>query len=141
MSSNTGSSVDNSAYTPGGGGGGPTQAGDQISVLISLKTSTRYRGGHGRLYLPGVDISATAGDGRNMQSTVISTMNTQLGVLKAAMLAIPTGNGGPLSPIVWHKKWKTAPNTVEVINNYLANTELATQRRRLRKVPRHRRVA
>jgi hypothetical protein len=139
MSDNTGAQVDNTGYAiqPGGAGASPVY--DGACQLIQLKTSTRYRGGHGRLYMPGIDTSVTTGDGRSMESSHLATTNTQLGVLYSAMIAITGTYGGPWQPVVWHKKLSSAPNTVENINQYLAVTLMATQRRRVRKVSRHRR--
>jgi hypothetical protein len=138
MGSNVGLQVDNSHYSSGGGGAGVVSMSDGTSLLVSLKTALRYKGGHGRIYMPGIDTSVTAGDGRNMSATPLATLNTQLGVLQTTLNGISSANGGPYVWIVWHRKLHSAPNTTEVVLTPLAQQVLATQRRRLRKVPRRR---
>lgn len=139
MASNTGLQVDNSAYTPSGGGITGVAMSDGTAALISLHTLTRYRGGHGRIYLPGVGQTATNGDGRTLASINLTTLVTRWNALITAMSGVAGSAGGPYNPIVWHKKLATAPNTVEDILSITAQSVLATQRRRLRKVSRHRR--
>lgn len=138
MGSNTGAQVTNTGFTPAPGVNASGELGDQVAILMSLHAATRYRGGHSRLYLPGIGVNNVANDGRTLTNTPITAITTNWGNLLTSMAAITGTNGGPYTPIVWHKKWATAPNTTEDITTMVVSPILATQRRRLRKVSRHR---
>jgi hypothetical protein len=120
-------------YTPVAGGSGASTA-PQAAGLISLKGYERYRGGHGRVYLPYVgaaalsanqwlftDATTTATQGA--LNTLITTMGTDTDEWKE-------GQWGVLR----HRK--TAP-ALELIYTALFQSVIATQRRRVRKVPHH----
>lgn len=128
----------NDGFPPVAGGGAATPVGDQVAFLLSFKTQHRYKGGHGRMYLGGVDTIHSNADGRTWNTAAIGNYQTYWDQLKAAMAAVPTADGGPLKPIIWHKKWKANPNSVEDIIDRIAQPVYATQRRRVRKVSRHR---
>lgn len=138
MSSSTGGQVTNVGYTPvvGNQSGGPV--GDQVAGLLSLKGITRYRGGHSRLYIPGTDLSKVP-DGRNVSGSGTGILVSMYGAAVTALGALGSASGGPLSPVIWHKKLSAGPNTIEDITVWVGQPIVATQRRRVRKVSRHRR--
>lgn len=139
MSSNTGGQALNTGVTPAPGTGGGNEVIDNTAVLISLKTSTRYRGGHGRIYLPGCNVGMLNNDGRSVLSSQITAGQSRWTTFITAMSAITTTGGGPYSLIVWHKKLSSNPNSIENVNAAVIQPVLASQRRRLRKVSRHHR--
>jgi hypothetical protein len=105
--------------------------------LLSLSGATRYRGGHSRLYIPGVDLTKVSSDGRTLTGSAQATLETMYDAATTAMGAVSSSNGGPLTPIIWHKKWAANPNSIEDVAHRHGQPILATQRRRLRKVSRH----
>lgn len=138
-SSATGGQVTNATYSPVAGTLTGVSAYDNTAALLSLKTALRYRGGHGRLYIPGFANSSTNLDGSTIPPATITAMQNGWDSTVAALVALSGAAGGPLNPIVWHKRLSSAPNTVEAVTGRVAQPVLATQRRRLRKVSRHRR--
>lgn len=81
----------------------------------------------------------TLGDGRTLDPTVITGFAATYASLVSAMGGVAGAAGGPLSHIVWHKHLSAAPNTTELVLTATMSNILASQRRRLRKVSRHRR--
>lgn len=138
MAGATANQVTNSGYTPAAGTGGGTSWGDQQCALISLRTQNRYRGGHGRVYIGGLNSSAMNADGHTLSATAKSSITTGWNNTANALLALSGAAGGPYTPIVWHKHWTAFPNTTENVVGIVVNDVLATQRRRQRKVTRHR---
>ena len=136
-SSNTGQAVHPSSYTPLHGTGAGGAMGDNVAYLISLKGQNRYKGGHSRLYIPGCDLNLSNHDGQSIPAGTINSLNTLYNNVFVAMQGLSAANGGPLAPIIWHKKLKSAPNSTELIITWKGQSQLATQRRRLRKVARH----
>jgi hypothetical protein len=139
MSSNTGGQVLNSGYTPSAGTNASAEMGDQVAILLSLKTPIRYRGGHGRIYLPAVGLNNINGDGRTLIPSVATSILAAYTTFQGAMAGIAGVNGGPFQQIVWHKHLSSAPNTTELVSAVVVSPMIATQRRRLRKVSRHKR--
>lgn len=139
-SSATGGQRTNAAYVPAGGLGGSQAAGDQMAGLISIHGYVRYRGGHSRLYIPGASASMLANDGQNWTPTGTGYLGTMWNNTVAAMAAVSEAEGGPITPLIWHKKWSAAPNTLEAVASITVQALSATQRRRVRKVSRHRSV-
>jgi hypothetical protein len=135
-SSATGGQVTNTGFTPHAGQQLGGALGDQVAALLSLSGLTRYRGGHSRLYIPGVDLTKVAADGRTLTGG-ISIIEQMYDDTVAAMDAVSSSNGGPLTPIIWHKKWAANPNSIEDVAHRICQPILATQRRRIRKVSRH----
>ena len=139
MASATGNQVTNALYTPVAGVGASTSWPDMTSGLISLHTATRYRGGHGRLYIPGGTAASVNADGRTLTSTAITQIGAMWANTVSALGALAGTAGGPYNPIVWHKKLASSPNSVESITGVVVQSVIATQRRRVRKVTRHHR--
>jgi hypothetical protein len=136
-SSALGGQVTNATYTPAGGNVVGNPVSDQVCALISLKEAPRYKGGHARIYLPGTALSHTQPDGQHLTGAALTLMDQWWDGVVAAMGSIPTTNGGPFTPVVWHKHWAAFPNTVQPVIGRTAQIVLATQRRRIRKVSRH----
>lgn len=138
-SSATGAQVTNASYTPVAGLTGSGSVGDQVAMLCSLKTPTRYRGGHGRVYIPGFGQTTINADGQTWTAATLTAVQTLWTNTQNAMGSVAGAAGGPLSLAVWHKKLASAPNSVEIVSAVVAQSVTATQRRRLRKVSRHHR--
>jgi len=132
-----GQEKDNSAFAaqPGNAVAGPIA--DNAAVLLSLHVLQRYKGGHGRAYLPGFSLDMIEPDGRNVLPTTLAAVESMWQNLRIAMAGNGTNNGGPHVPVLWHKKWAAAPNSTSEIVGATTSAVLATQRRRLRKVSRH----
>lgn len=139
MGSASGNQVTNSAYTPLLGTGAGASWGDQQCALISLKTQNRYRGGHGRVYIGGLNVAQMSSDGHQLATAAQTAITTGWNNTNAAMIGVSGAAGGPLNLIVWHKHWAAAPNTTEIVVTSTVQNVLATQRRRQRKVTRRRR--
>lgn len=136
----TGLQVRNDTFSPIAGTltGGPVA--DNVALLISLKTATRYRGGKGRLYVPGIGIAATANDGRTVLPTTQSNCDTGMATLRTHMSSLSFGGSIGCVQCVWHRRGDETTLGPETILTSVTQTVLASQRRRLRKVSRHKRV-
>jgi hypothetical protein len=112
------------------------------SYLINFKIGNRYRGGHPRIYIPGVPPVATA-DGETIQSPYnTGVLNAWTAAMNAMHSALGSGTGNHVVPRytyqytadpVHHKytKQRTALSAVYVVQSYSLNPRIATQRRRL----------
>ena len=109
---------------------------DNVSWLLSMKTSERYRGGHGRAYFNGIGSTLTDGH-NNLASNAGAPMLSAWQSLVTAMAGVPSIDGGPYNHVVYRNRRKPGANHVIVPNGYVVNNELSTQRRRLRKAPHH----
>lgn len=138
MAGPTANQVTNATYTPVLGTAGSGAWADSIAGLLSLKTQTRYRGGHGRLYIPGFNSGSLQSDGQSLSTAAITAIQQMWDNTVAALLALSGATGGPYTPIVWHKRLTAAPNTIEPVVGRVVQTTAASQRRRLRKVTRRR---
>jgi hypothetical protein len=76
-------------------------------------------------------------DGRSWTTAALAQAATVWANLVAAMAAVSPANGGPLVPVIWHKKKASMLNTYEAITGATPQPIYATQRRRVRKVSRH----
>jgi hypothetical protein len=144
MSSNTGLFASNAGYTPVAGTGSGTQAARQVAVLISLATTLRYRGGHGRMYLPTISSTMISTDGQTVPSGSVTNLNEWWTALQEAMAALTS----PLNcqQVVLHERMQVVPHTVPPtykpafttnVSTIVVQSIIATQRRRLRKVAHH----
>jgi hypothetical protein len=115
------------------------------AILISEKQGIRYKGGHGRIYLPCLSTLVST-DGINVPAAVQTYYNGQFSSLYNAMLALSAANGGPCQPVIYRQGTQVVPPTTpptyqpaftSAVNSYVCSTMLATQRRRLRKAPHH----
>lgn len=110
-------------------------AGAQVAELISIRVPQRYRGGHPRIYLPAIGAGALTSmstinptytaDQATAYETMITTLNT-----------LGSGSGGPYSQVVYRFRDNEAKATLLTPSSIFVNDELATQRRRLRRVTR-----
>jgi hypothetical protein len=137
VGSNTGLQVNNSGFTPVNATGSGSPMPDNSAYLLSLKGSLHYKGGHGRVYIPGVQSTFVDSTGNNVGVSQIPQILTIWTNTVTAMAGVSTINGGPYNPVIWHKKLKSAPNTIDLVVSAVAQSRLATQRRRLRKVAHH----
>jgi hypothetical protein len=116
--------------------GDASEAPSAVSALISWSSAApRYRGGHNRTYIGQVGTDFIANDYQmtnqgvvNMQGAITSVIN-ELGTIGSSL-------GGPYSLVAVHTSGVLAGNTYTITGG-IPQTTLATQRRRLRKVARH----
>lgn len=133
--------INPASFTGTGTGGLPFQ----VSVLISQKGTVRYKGGHARIYLPAVSAGVTTDD-ITVTTTAQNNITAAITTLFSDMAGISTANGGPFYPQIWRQRTQVVPHTepptympafLQLVNTAACNPTLATQRRRLRKVPHH----
>jgi len=132
-----GGDITNDTFVPVPGTAVAGPVADNAAVLLSLHVLQRYKGGHGRVYLPGFSLDMLATDGRTVLGSTVTTVEGVWNNTAQALGALTTGQGGPYKPVLWHKKWAAAPNSTSDIVSVTCQTILASQRRRLRKVSRH----
>jgi len=138
MANSTGGQVTNVGFVKVPGVPTALPLADNVAGLISLRGTLRYRGGHGRIYVPGIDSSFSNIDGSTLTQTGINLLDAMWVQTVAAMAGVSAANGGPFTPVIWHKKLKSNPNSLEPVAQHVPQAVLASQRRRLRKVSRHR---
>lgn len=115
-----------------------TAAPANAAALISWSVPIRFRGGHGRSYLPDIGDTALA-SATALVSATVTTMNADLQTLITNMHGISSGNGGPFVPVIYKHRNANYPTnplpvpTVVAVSSEVVNTNLASQRRRLRR--------
>lgn len=102
-----------------------------VAALISWQIAERYRGGHGRVYLPSLGASVIFND-NFLVASAITALTTQMGNFTLATSTYP-GPVGPLSIGVLRARGKATQN-FQIVHSFEANGQLASQRRRLRRV-------
>lgn len=111
----------------------------QSCCLISWVVPLRWRGGHFRTYLPGVAASALSSESA-ISASITTAMVTAIATLLTQMLDISGANGGPVAPVAFrfrNQKPDVEPRpTTYPFSSYTVQAQLATQRRRVRKVTR-----
>lgn len=127
--------VDNTAVV-----GGDATAGAPLSaaVCISLVIARRYRGGHPRMYLAGVNASAYT-NGNTLAGTVVTNYSNSFGAFRTALNALSSGGATwQMCNVSYYKTvggaqvYKVPPD-VDTITGIKVHTRLDTQRRRLGK--------
>lgn len=118
--------------TPVAGTGGTAPAGSQVSILISKSDGTRYKGGHSRIYLPGVSATILP-DSSHISSGTQGTLVTNYEAVDTAMNGLTSGNGGPFLDVIYRFRNDATKAQVKNTASFKVNLLLATQRRRLRK--------
>lgn len=108
----------------------------QACMLLSLQIPLRFKGGHGRVYLPWLGQSALA-DQKSVTASVVSNVSAEFVALRTNMNAISSGNGGPFSWCVYKFRNDAVKADPILITGGVIQADLATQRRRLRKAPHH----
>lgn len=111
----------------------------QACVLISWVVGLRWRGGHFRTYLPGI-ASAAQQQENQLLASIQTTMNTALQACITHLIDIEESDGGPVAFVGYRFRNVTAenpnrPTTYPFVSEGV-QLDLATQRRRLRKVTR-----
>lgn len=115
--------------------------GASTAALVSQAVALRFRGGHGRIYLPMVAQSVLA-TRTTLASGTVSSAQTNFTAVIVGMAAVVAGNGGGYAPQLFrYRNWKggAAPNPAAIypIVTHTVDTVLASQRKRQRKVARH----
>jgi hypothetical protein len=122
-------------FTPHAGASGSPNP-SNVCALISYSNGERYRGGHFRTYLPYVgDTALQPADVNNITAGVVSQIEAAVNTVISGMQASNV-LGGQTWVLYRHR---TDPTKAALfgIHSFAAQQRLATQRRRLRKVPRH----
>lgn len=134
---------------------GSGQSAPQVAFLIREVAANRYRGGHGRVYIPGVTVNEeSTSDANTWNPTFAATMtNAWANFLLAIQAALNTNGCGNTTPAIphyvkggaWHNvgtdadpDWKFKPSynsppipyDIYLPNAISYNPNLATQRRR-----------
>lgn len=107
----------------------------QVAMLISISTGQRYRGGHGRVYLPYVSIDALVSSSEDKVTTgVVASVNSALGAFHTGMTTSSVLGG--LQPCIYRHRTNEISAQLVPWLIWGGNQLLATQRRRIRKVTR-----
>lgn len=126
--------VSEDAWDPAGGG---TEASSQTCALVSWVTDApRYRGGHQRTYIGQLAANFLANDS-SLEPDQAGTCQTRITDAITALGAVAEDIGGPYALSAVHTTG-ALEGRVFPITAGTVNLLLATQRRRLRKVARHR---
>jgi hypothetical protein len=135
-SSDTGLQNDSvGTFSPTAGTNGVPQP-SQVCALISLSNGQRYRGGHFRLYLPYVGINAMNSDYKDeLTASIVTSMTTAFNGVNEALQASTVLGGQNI--VLYRFRNDESKAAVYPIADYTVNSIVATQRRRLRKVPHH----
>lgn len=110
--------------------------GAQVSVLVSHKTNQRYKGGRPRNYLPYAGQSI-AYSGDTILDGNLTIIQTGWNNLVSGMNVTDSGVGPQLFGAIRNRRHPTAAY-FQLLNQSIVQDRFATQRRRLRKVNRHR---
>lgn len=113
------------------------QTAADTAVLISWFSGTlpRYRGGHSRTYLPFL-CSGLMTNAWEITTGTQTNLITALTNWQTEMAAISAGDGGPYQPVIFRFKNDPTKAALYIINEGRVNLQLASQRRRLRRVTR-----
>ena len=135
-SSAVGVSIDSrGTFTAVSGSGGALSAPPQVAILISWKIALRWRGGHFRTYLPHIADGVVTGTYRDqIGASTATNLNTSFTALNNAMQT--SGILGGQSFRLYKDKDKPGSAALFPVTNFGAQTQLATQRRRIRHVAR-----
>lgn len=135
-SSSSGVALDSvGALSPIPGTGSAESLPPQVAVLVSWEIPLRWRGGHFRTYFPWIASGIVTGTYRDQIPTSTATaVDTAFNLLNTQM----EGSGvlGGQSFRVYKDKNTTALATLYAVSNFGCQTQLATQRRRIRHVGR-----
>jgi hypothetical protein len=109
----------------------------QVAALINWQEdAARYRGAKPRQYIGQLGSEAVTSDSQ-IEPSRVTGFHTSVTALMTGLGTIGLGDGGPWTFVCAHLKGKLAGNFYSILGGSL-NPTLATQRRRLRKVARHR---
>jgi len=134
-SSDTGASYTSvGTFTPEEGGGSTSSTAPSVAILISLHIPVRYRGGHGRIYLPHVasgELQAPLYD--QISSTLGGRIVTYFNDMVTGMQSSGVLGGQVMG--VYRFRNTAGRNTFVPFSSFTVQALLASQRRRLRKAP------
>lgn len=125
--------------TTAAGTAGATGFPANVSVCVSKKVARRYRGGHPRLYLPGVPSTYSA-DGRSIVGGSLTALNANVAAWRTQINAITTASTGALTlanvgyyytPVPHQPPVLRPSPIVEAVVSCSVNSRLDSQRRRL----------
>lgn len=129
------------------GTGGTSYPAAGTALVMKTPIARRYRGGHPRMYFPGVDTSFYLNDA-TWDSTIISAFPTELGNFVAAAIGHPWSGGTISDPVNvsyfegftnvlypsgrYHAvpKFREAGPITDAILGYVVNPKFGSQRRR-----------
>lgn len=126
-------------------GGGAGMQDSAASLVINAKTGSRYRGGHGRIYLPGLLTSLQA-NANTWTNAIISTWTTAFNLTINDTITAAVGAGATSAASVIprylyridndtvHSKYvrvKTGWSGNDVVFNWVPRPKIGSQRRRL----------
>lgn len=144
LNSQSGVVVQQAAVHPGTAAGAAVTAG--VALVMSGKVAFRFRGGHFRAYIPGMTQSNLS-DQNTWNPLFLPTIGAAwVGLMTDLNAASPTGVG-PLTQIGWHTHssnkndfpggvpttkppWPLATPVPHPITSWVANPQVASQRRR-----------
>lgn len=128
----SGFGISGSTPAAGGNGGIPPAS---AATLISFPVASRWRGGHGRVYLPplgaGTPISATVD---TWGATALAALETGFGAFVSAVVASPiaVSLGVTNHVVLRYAPTGTPPDYLPyVVSGYVARSRIASQRRRI----------
>lgn len=126
-----------SSWTPGGSG---AAAPSNVAALISWASAApRYRGGHNRTYLGQLSDAILAND-HQLTSDAVTDIGSAAVTMFNELSTIGSSLGGPYTLTAVHTSGALAGHTYPITGT-VVQTMLATQRRRLRKVARHKKAS
>lgn len=134
-SATNGLSVSPVVMSTAGGGGG--QSPDNVAILVSWKTAERYKGGHGRWYLPAVG-AGNINAPNTVNPSQAAAIHTAIAGLLTGMSGLSGTYGGPYNFVIYRNRTgvRGTPHVL-VPTSFVIQPNLATQRRRLRKAAHH----
>jgi hypothetical protein len=116
-------------------GEGGTPQSSQVAVLVSGEIGLRYRGGRPRIYFPCSAVGESdAYD--TVSSGNLTLYNNLVGLIATNLNAISGDDGGPFQWGVFRYRRSEALHAFAAVAWGETETFFATQRRRIRKVPR-----
>lgn len=117
--------------TAGGLTGGKLPS--QVCALVNFETLTRYRGGHGRMYLPQPDTTKLQTD--QTWTTAFQSAITDFMVAFLDEIAAQTIGAAAITPVLYHRSGnKDIAQGYEDIVGSSCSITPGTQRRRVRRV-------
>lgn len=108
------------------------------SMLTSLQSLSmpKYRGGHGRLYLPFMS-GTVINDEFTWTAAAVAAVQAQWPNVDTAMSGVGSGNGGPFEQMLYRERNTVGKAALYGVTHRVVQPRIATQRRRLRKAPHH----
>jgi hypothetical protein len=105
---------------------------DQVAVLLNEESLTRYRGGHGRMYLPTTGVSNMA-SGLAWTNTFVADMTAAAVAFIDYINTLSLG-GDPCTFVLYHRGSPDVTQGFEEVVGITCSPTPGTQRRRVRRV-------